>query len=263
MMISCRKTAVLFVALLGLVWFVSPVWAHFQVIMPDKNIVTANGEKKIELSILFTHPFEQHSMNMEKPVRFGVKVRSETTDLLGSLNEVKTKDGLKSWKASYTVKRPGDHVFFVEPVPYWEPAEDKYIIHYTKTVVNAFGMEEGWDEPVGLRAEILPLTRPYGLWAGNVFQGKVVVDGKSLAGADVEVEFFNDKGDVKAPADAYVTQVVRTDENGVFTYAMPWEGWWGFAALADAPESMKAPDGKTDVAVELGAILWVKAEKGK
>ncbi len=238
--------------------FASPLWAHFQVILPSQNIVSQDGEKKVELNLLFTHPFEQQLMNMEKPVQFGVMARSEKTDLMKTLTEETSKDGLKSWKASYAIKRPGDHIFYVEPSPYWEPAEDKYIIHYTKTVVNAFGMEEGWDEPVGLRAEIIPLARPYGLWAGNVFQGKVVVDGKPVSGADVEVEFYNGENAVKAPADPFITQVVRTDDQGIFTYVMPWEGWWGFAALTDAPETMKTPDGKNDAAIELGAVLWVK-----
>jgi cobalt/nickel transport protein len=233
-------------------------WAHFQVILPDQNIVTQNGVKDINISLLFTHPFEQHLMDMEKPAQFGVLARGEKTDLLSTLTSEKSKDNMRTWKATYQIKRPGDHVFYVEPAPYWEPAEDTYIIHYTKTVVNAFGMEEGWDETVGLRAEIIPLTRPYGLWAGNVFQGRVVVDGKPAADLDVEVEFYNDSQDVKAPADPFITQVVRTDDQGVFTYAMPWSGWWGFAALAEAPETKKSPDGTKDAAIELGAVLWVK-----
>ena len=36
-------------------------------------------------------------------------------------------------------------MFYMEPKPYWEPAEDCFIIHYTKTVVTAFGDDEGWD----------------------------------------------------------------------------------------------------------------------
>ena len=32
----------------------------------------------------------------------------------------------------------------------------------------------------------------------------------------------------------------------------------GFAALSDAPETMKTPDGKNDAAIELGAVLWLK-----
>lgn len=244
--------------LLSLLWAAS-AFAHFQVILPDRNIVAQGESRTITLDLRFTHPFEGQLMNMASPLRFGVVARGETTDLLGTLAKVEHAGGLLSWKGTFDVTRPGDHIFFVEPEPYWEPAEGKYIVHLTKTVVNAFGMEEGWDEPAGLRAEILPLTRPYGLWAGNSFTGQVLVEGKPLAGAEVEVEFLNDNGAVKAPADPFVTQVVKTDDRGIFSYTMPWGGWWGFAALAEAPETKKAPDG-TDAPIELGAVLWVRTE---
>lgn len=71
----------------------------------------------------------------------------------------------------------------MEPQPYWEPAEDCYIVHYTKAYVAAFGEEEGWDEPAGLKTEIVPLTRPFGNYAGNVFQGQVLLNGKPVPGA--------------------------------------------------------------------------------
>jgi len=56
-------------------------------------------------------------------------------------------------------KRPGVYAFFMEPNPYWEPAEDCFIVHYTKTVVTAFGDDEGWDEEIGLKTEIVPLSK--------------------------------------------------------------------------------------------------------
>jgi cobalt/nickel transport protein len=43
------------------------------------------------------------------------------------------------WETDYRIKRPGVYQFFMEPQPYWEPAEDCYIVHYTKAVVTDFG----------------------------------------------------------------------------------------------------------------------------
>jgi cobalt/nickel transport protein len=157
--------------------------------------------------------------------------------------------------------QPGDHVFFVEPEPYWEPAEECFIIHYTKVIVNAFGLEEGWDSELGLKTEIVPLTRPYGLWTGNVFRGVVKVDGRPVPFAEVEVEYYNQDGKVKAPADPYITQVIKADEKGVFTYAMPRAGWWGFAALSTADYKLKH-EGK-EYPVEIGAVLWVRTRDMK
>ena len=53
-----------------------------------------------------------------------------------------------------------------------------------------------------------------------------------------------------------VTQVVKTDTNGVFTYAMPMAGWWAFAALNTDKKKMKHKGKETPV--EIGAVLWVK-----
>jgi cobalt/nickel transport protein len=237
----------------------APASAHFQMLIPDDDMVAQKEAKTIKLDLRFWHPLEGHGMNMAKPTQFGVLVDGQKQNLLDTLNAQKTEDhaGEKrdTFLTSYTLKRPGDHIFYVEPVPYWEPAEEKFIVHYTKTVVNAFGMERGWDAEVGLKTEIVPLTRPYGLWAGNVFQGMVKVNGKPVPFTEVEVEYFNLDGSVTPPADPLITQVVKADANGVFTYAMPWGGWWGFAALNEDDKPMQH-EGK-DYPVEIGALMWV------
>lgn len=193
-------------------------------------------------------------MTMEKPRAFQVFRDGKAEDLLGTLKEAKFLDN-KGWRAEYRVARPGVYQFAVEPEPYFEPAENCYIIHYAKTVVAAFGDEEGWAEPLGLKTEIVPLTRPFANYAGNVFAGRVLLDGKPVPGAEVEVEYWNHDGRREAPNEYYVTQVVRADENGVFVYGVPWAGWWGFAALSGGGER-PGPEGKP-ATVELGAVLWV------
>jgi len=144
----------------------------------------------------------------------------------------------------------------MEPEPYWEPAEDCFIVHYTKAVVAAFGDDGGWDTEIGLMTEIVPLSKPFGLYAGNVFQGIVKVNGNPVPYAAVEVEFYNKDGKAEAPTDYMVTQTSKADQNGVFTYSAPKAGWWGFAALNEADFKLKA-DGE-DKAVEIGAVIWVK-----
>lgn len=234
--------------------------AHFQGLIPSDDMVSKSDTRTISLDLVFFHPFEGEYMNMDKPVQFNVMVRGGETDLLGTLKEKKIGE-FSAWEANYRVRTPGDHIFYVEPKPYWEPAEDCFIVHYTKVVVNSLGVEEGWDEEVGLKTEIVPLTRPYGLWAGNVFQGIVKVNGKPAPGTEVEVEYYNEGGKIKAPADPMVTQIVKADSNGVFTYAMPKAGWWGFAALNTDEIKMKK-DGQ-EKSVEIGAVLWVKVYEMK
>jgi cobalt/nickel transport protein len=181
------------------------------------------------------------------------------TDLLGTLKEKKV-DGKSTWETTFKIARPADYIFYLQPVPYWEPAEDKFIVHVTKVIVDALGAEEGWDKPIakeaGLPAEIVPLSRPYSLYAGNVFMGQVFKDGKPMPAVNVEVELWG-KGKTKAPTEEHVRQVVKTDANGVFSYAMPKEGWWGFSAIMESGKPVKY-EGK-DKKVELGAVIWVHA----
>ncbi|RJP75866.1 MAG: DUF4198 domain-containing protein [Desulfobacteraceae bacterium] len=243
---------------------VNPALAHFGTITPSDDIVTQDDDKTLNIQVKFIHPMESHYMEMVKPNRFGVFHDGKKIDLLATLQPAKGKspdqtESFTFWTTSYKIKRPGDYTFFVEPAPYWEPAEDVFIVHYTKVCVNALGLEEGWDSPVGLETEIIPYTRPYGLWTGNLFTGQVLLKGKPVPFAEVEIEYLNDSpgnpGVVVPPSDPFVTQVVKADVNGVFSYAMPRAGWWGFAALSEADWKMKN-DGR-EKGVEIGAVYWV------
>jgi cobalt/nickel transport protein len=225
-------------------------------IIPSDEMVMKGDSRDVALQLMFWHPFEGMGMDLVKPAEFGVVVNGQKEDLLQTLNPLKV-EGRETWKTSYRIKRPGIYVFYLVPQPYWEPAEDCYIVHYTKTVVAAYGDDEGWDEPIGLKTEIVPLSKPFGLYAGNVFQGVVLLKGKPVPGAEVEVEFFNVEGKYSAPTDYMVTQTIKADPNGVFTYAAPKPGWWGFAALSTDDRQIKGKD------VEIGAVIWVNFHEMK
>lgn len=234
--------------------------AHFGMIIPSNDVVGKEDKKEIGLLLQFTHPFEGGpQMQLDKPEKFGVVVGDKVNSLLDTLKEKKV-DGKSTWESSYKITRPADYIFFMVPKPYWEPAEDKFIVHVTKVIVDALGAEEGWDRPIAKAAdipvEIIPLTRPYSLYAGNIFTGQVLKDGKPVGECEVEVEFWG-KGKTKAPTDSHVAQVVKTNETGHFSFVMPKAGWWGFSAIMEADKPLKF-EGK-DKKVELGAVLWVHA----
>jgi cobalt/nickel transport protein len=248
-----RRAALLGAALL----LPAAAGAHFQELIPSAEILDAQTGRTLTLELTFTHPMERGpAMAMGKPAAFGVLTPDGRRDLLETLQAVDI-DGRTAYRAELDLPGPGDYLFYVEPAPYWEPAEGVMIIHYTKTVVDAFGAEEGWDRLVGLPVEIEPLTRPYGLWTGNLFTGVVRKGGEPVPFAEVEVEWRND-GSMTAPAGPFVTQVLKADGQGVFSYAMPRAGWWGFAALIEGDTPMPNPDGEP-VPVELGALIWVRA----
>lgn len=225
--------------------------AHFGMLIPSDSMVMQNDNRTINVKLSFSHPFEGEGMELVKPNVFGVMANGEKADLLETLTKTKVM-GHTAWETSYTIKRPGVYMFYMEPKPYWEPAEDCYIVHYTKTVVTAFGDDEGWDQEIGLKTEIVPLSKPYGLYTGNVFQGIVKTDGKPVPFGEVEVEHYNKDRNAQAPTDYMVTQTIKADANGVFTYSAPKAGWWGFAALNTSDKKIKGKD------VEIGAVLWVK-----
>jgi len=218
-------------------------------------MVMQGDPRDISLSLSFSHPFEIVGMDLETPKSVTVLENGKSKDLLADLKPAQVM-GRKAWNLSYPVKRPGVYVFCMEPMPYWEPAEDCFIIHYTKTVVTAFGVDDGWDAETGLKTEIVPLSKPYGLYAGNLFQGIVKLDGKPVPYAEVEIEYYNKNKKVTAPTDYMVTQTVKADQNGVFSYAAPRAGWWGFAALNTADYQIEKDGVKKDV--ELGAVIWVE-----
>ena len=248
------SAATVAMALVLLAWHTAS--GHFGMIIPSNEMVMRGDSPNIGLRLLFWHPFEGQGMDLAKPLKFGVVARGNNQDLLKTIEPQKI-EGHTTWKTNYRIRRPGVYVFYLEPQPYWELAEDTYIVHYTKTVVAAYGGDEGWDQPIGLKTEIVPLSRPFGLYAGNVFQGLVTLEGKPLPYAEVEVEHFNVGAKYSAPTDYMVTQTIKADSNGVFTYAVPRPGWWGFAALSTDDRKIGGKD------VEIGAVLWVNFHEMK
>jgi cobalt/nickel transport protein len=227
-------------------------YAHFGMVIPDHSMPSTEV-KELNILFSFSHPFEGLGMDLAKPKLAAILRDGEKISLELKKAEVM---GHQAHAARVVLKRPGAHVIVMEPQPYWEPAEDAFIIHYTKTVVPVWNDDEGWDRPVGLPTEIVPLSKPFGLYAGNVFQGQVLLDGKPVPFSEVEIEYYNEDGRYSAPSELMITQTVKADADGVFAYAAPWPGWWGFAALNEA--SFTLPHEGRQKGVELGAVLWVE-----
>lgn len=231
-------------------------WGHFLVLLPAEDVVDQG--RTVDLTLLFTHPMEQGPiMEMGQPLQFGVLVGGRKIDLRDRLRPEK-REGKTIYRCQAPLRQPGDYVFYIEPAPYYEPAEKKMIIHYSKVVVSYRGAEEGWDALVGLPVEIEPLVRPYGLWTGNCFRGIVRCNGKPVPFATIEVEYYNEGKQVHPPNDAFITQRIKADAQGCFCYTIPRAGWWGFAALLEGNQKLLSPKGEM-LPVELGGLIWVRA----
>lgn len=250
-----RILLAMFMALGVLLLESTVVCAHFGIVKPSPSVLLSQGKaSQVEVLAAFAHPFAQTGMNMPRPREFYAISEGKKIDLLSRLEPVQYLS-TNAWQSSFNVVRPGVYQIVLNPEPYYEAAEDCLITHYVKTVIAAFGQEEGWEDPVGLPIEIVPLTRPFANYAGNSFTGQVLKQGKPLADAIVEVEYLNSRGEYAAPNEYFVTQKLRTDTNGYFTFAIPWAGWWGFAALSDGEPTIKGGRSKN---TELGGVIWLE-----
>ncbi|MFV0336232.1 MAG: DUF4198 domain-containing protein [Tropicimonas sp.] len=242
----------------------APSMAHFQLVYgPEVNV---EKPEDMPLKLIFWHPFENgHAMDMGAPEEFFYVLKGEKTDISGSLTPITFK-GADNESAAFEgvlpVKRNGDYIVGLVPAPYYEESEDIYIQQITKTIINKGGIPSGWDEPVGMKTEFVPLNKPYNVIAGSTFSARLLSAGEPVAGAEIEIEYLaaepdmetNSPGEVSAEPLPGGTLVAITDENGVFTFGVPKAGFWGFAALGSGPDTEF--EGKE---LSQDAVIWIRA----
>lgn len=237
--------------------------AHFQLLYTPK--VSLAKAQSIEMRLVFGHPLDNgHVMEMGAPEAFYYLHKGKRVDLMKSLKPITWKgpeNAAAAFAARVKIKRNGDYVFVAVPSPYYEDGENKYIQQITKSFVNKGGLPTGWEKPLGLKTEIVPLNKPTNVLAGGTFSGQVLADGKPVPGAEIEVEWINGKPDPAgnafgpsrvAPRPSALVAI--SDANGVFTFGVPKAGTWGFAALNTGPD--KRFKGKE---LSQDAVIWIHA----
>ncbi|AKR56887.1 Additional periplasmic component NikK of nickel ECF transporter [Devosia sp. H5989] len=255
-----------------------PVSAHFQMLYPGKSALQPG--RPLEILMVFTHPFHgAPTMEMGEPEALyvvrqrGDDAEPERLDLLPAIQAVSwhgtdeaAERAFRLEVAAKDMRSMGDYVFVLEPAPYYEATEDKFIQQFTKTIVNVGGVPGNWDQPVGLPAEIRPLDKPYANWAGGVFRGVVLSGGEPVPFAEIEVEYMAHEPDpdgngwvvgaprLTAPTPSLEALSIRADASGTFVVGLPKAGWWGIAALDVGP--VKEHEGK---ALSQDAVIWVEA----
>ena len=247
------------------VFFAIPnhAFAHFQLLYTEA--VNLEKPTTMDMRLVFGHPLENgHVMNMGKPLEFFYIHKGKKVNLLSGLQSIMWQ-GPSNKAAAYgtqvKAKRNGDYTFVLVPAPYYEKSEDIYIQQITKSFVNRGGFPSGWNEPLGLKTEIVPLNKPTNVLVGSTFSGVVLSNGKPVAEAELEIEWINGSPDLKKNrfganrVDPPPTSIVAiTDVNGVFTFGIPKAGDWGFAALGVGPD--KTYKGKE---LSQDAVIWIRA----
>jgi len=207
-------------------------------VTPEDYIATMGETKTVYM--MWGHPYEHILFDMASTPEISVIAPDGSVEKLTPTEitvEGQGEDGnpgdFKAYKATFTVDQDGDSVIFVK---YEDDGEN--LIDYTKAVIHC-GEETwfGWDADVGQATEVIPHMRPYGMEEGFVFAGRVLHNGKVLAGAPEEVEISHtlDLGNeiVAAAGEMFeydppmvFTRLTTSNDNGEFVYTLDDPGIW-------------------------------------
>ncbi len=237
--------------LLFLVFFTISLSAQSQLMYTPQ--LTLNVGKSIELLHVQMHPYRNlkiYDMGTLDPKsdktlgveEFYVLHKTIKTDLKNTLKPIifLGKNRAKAYKSEYEAKKIGDHLFVIKPAPSYSEVEGIYLQMITKLIVNVGGKPTDWDKELGLEAEIIPLSKPYGIWEGSSFSAMVKANGIPVPFARIEVELLNYTIDMEnnkiekmltdAPQLSFKVIEFKANEKGEFTFHIPREGLWSFKA---------------------------------
>lgn len=261
----------IFPAVVALFWGLLtalPVMAHFQVFWPQSTGCYAKPGETITWRYFWGHPYEM-LISDAQPGKFFMFTPQKQKENL-ALKDIALKDqgsgqDRKAYEVTYKPPGPGDYYLCLESPPYFITEDQVFWQDYVKEPLHVV-RDKGWDQPVGLPVEIVPLTRPYGWPAGSVFKGQALARNLPLTRAVVEIEKFNEvyvpraqcpKDRLGADNGPLMTRVTKTDQLGYFVCTLDSPGWWIISVTA--PGGKKAYERKT-YPVELRGGLWVYVE---
>src|SRR5262245_61433834 len=206
-------------ALVSVLGLASAAPAHFNMLLPQS--ASAKKGETVTLTYQWGHPFEHQLFDAPLPQSLiVVSPDGKKTDLTKNTEAIKRpgadKKDVTVRRFSFTAAERGDYVFVLQTPPIWMDEEQEFFHDTVKAVLHVQA-QKGWDASVGQGFEVVPLTRPYGLQPGLVFQVQALLDGKPVPRALVEIERYNAAPPKQLPPDEQITRSVKTDPNGVAT----------------------------------------------
>jgi cobalt/nickel transport protein len=258
--------------------FAGPATAHFNMLLPQ----SASGKKGEAVTLVYQwgHPFEHQLFDAPRPVSVTVLApEGKKADLTAGLEEVSLAAGkdkkVKGHRLRFTPAARGDYVFLLQTAPIWMEDEKEFYQDMVKVVLHVQA-QKNWDAAVSSEYEFLPLTRPYGLQAGMVFQAQlrgreVEPEDPDLRknpgrrppfapqpGALVEIERYNPTAPAELPPDEQITRTAKTGPLGVVTATLPEAGWWCLTASRSG--GRREHEGKT-YPVRQRTTFWVYVDE--
>jgi cobalt/nickel transport protein len=245
--------------------FVAPAMAHFNMLLPQ----TASAKKGETLTLTYQwgHPFEHQLFDAPEPQSLiALSPDGKRIELTDKLVKTTRKAGMKeatAYQLRFTPEQRGDYVFVLRTPPIWMEEDGEFLQDTVKVVLHVQA-QKGWDAAVG-DFELVPLTRPYGLRPGMVFQverlpARSVSEGRPrLRLGLVEIERYNSEPPKKLPPDEDITRTVRLDANGIATTTLSEAGWWCLTVAR--PHGIRMREGKSYPLRER-ATFWVFVDQG-
>jgi cobalt/nickel transport protein len=256
--------------IVSLAWAAPPAPGHYHILRLEHPSVKKGEE--VTIGLLFGHPFEHQLFDVTPPKGLVVLTPDgKTVDLKAKLRKG-TADGDKGKKVTvyglkYTPEERGDYVFVLTSGLVYLEDDKEYVQDTVKAVLHVQA-QKNWDATSRDDFEWAPLTRPYGLLPGCVFQaqinhlprpGKGERVNRAVRDAIVEVERYNRKPPEALPPDEFVTRTVKTDPSGVVTTTLPEPGWWALTIERPGRTSFRLRD--KQVQVKQRCTLWVHVDR--
>lgn len=227
----------------------------------DKGATLENGPWQADILISLMEPWRYENIDMDMPQMFALfepgeaesSEGMERRDLLEDMEEIRYLDK-KAWSANVALSKVGPHIFVLESKPWWDEKNHKYRQYLAKSIIFSGAVDKGWNKPAGLSLEIMPLTRPMGLYSPCLFSGQVLRDGKPGANIAVTVGHINETGtDAATPWHGALR--VMTNSEGLFSVVLNEPGWW-YCEAAIPGEPLRGSDGETKP-MDLSSVFWL------
>jgi hypothetical protein len=246
----------------------------------------ASGKKgeTVTFTYQWGHPFEHQLFDAPKPESLvAFTPEGKTSNLMNTLQKVALPAGegktVSGYRFDFTPQQRGDYVFVLRTPRIYLEEDGEYVQDSVKVIYHVQA-QKGWDSvlekelgPFNAPASVAwqPITRPYGLEPGLVFQAQAYAlfpaSGfgsmprvQPLPRATVEIEPYHATPPAKLPPDEQITRVVKTDPNGVATCTLSASGWWAITVTHDG--GTRKHDDK-DVPLRQRATLWVFVDERK
>lgn len=244
----------------------APSPAHFNMLLPQ----TASAKKGEPVTFVYQwgHPYEHELFDAPRPESLTAIAPDGTrTDLLPGLEKLEVPAGgvkkADAFQFRFTPTLRGDYVFVLKAAPIWMEEDGEFFQDTVKVVLHVQA-QKGWDASADDGFELVPLTRPYGLHPGMVFQAQVESRpgaGRSVApppSRPVEIERYNAAPPKKLPPDEHVTRTAKPDRGGAVTGTLTEPGWWCLTAARHG--GTREREGKERPVLQR-ATLWVYVDE--